>query len=218
MRSRLRGDRTSTGAACSPGGKRRYDVCRPFEYASARPQIYTVGIFNILSYYIWLRSSSGYTSRQDLPANLGRFRLMRNVKTTVALFLLLGAALTGLARHAANAETTEPEASELLLGTAAICEAVQNSIPFNEAIVFSISRKKLYCYTDFVAVPEKSFIYHNWYLRDEKRASVKLQLNHPRWATFSYVAFKTTDLGPWRVEVTDAQGNVLHILRFSIVD
>jgi len=151
--------------------------------------------------------------------NPGKFRAMQKVlKIAVPLLLLFGVSLAVASRHTAHGESVEPAAAELLLGSAAICEAVQNSVPFNEAIVFSISRQKLYCYTDFVAVPEKSFIYHNWYLRDEKRASVKLQLNTPRWATFSYVAFKEADLGPWRVEVTDAQGNVLHILRFSIVE
>ena len=146
--------------------------------------------------------------------------MMRNItKTTVpVLFLLVSALVTVFAHQVAIGQLSEPEATELLIGAASISEAVQNGIPFNEAVVFSSARKKLYCYTDFIAVPEKTFIYHNWYFRDEKRASVKLQLNQPRWATFSYVAFKKEDMGPWRVEVTDAQGTLLHTLRFSIVD
>jgi hypothetical protein len=139
-------------------------------------------------------------------------------KTSILVLLIVGALTTVFVHQAAIGQTSEPEATELLIGAASISEAVQNGIPFNEAVVFSAARKKLYCYTDFIAVPEKTFIYHNWYFRDEKQASIKLQLNKPRWATFSYVAFKQEDLGPWRVEVTDAHGTLLHTLRFSIVD
>ena len=81
--------------------------------------------------------------------------MQKVLKITFALMLFFGVSLAVALHHAAHGQTVEPAAAELLLGSAAICEAVQNSVPFNEAIVFSISRKKLYCYTDFVAVPEK---------------------------------------------------------------
>ena len=144
---------------------------------------------------------------------------MRHILNKILTILILtGLSFTAFASQNSADQTAEQSAAELSLGTATICEAIQNGAPLNEAVVFSIARKKLYCYTDFIAVPEKVFIYHNWYLRDKKRVSVKLQLNPPRWATFSHVAFKPEDVGPWRVEVTDAKGRILHTLRFSIVD
>lgn len=108
--------------------------------------------------------------------------------------------------------------SQLNLVRAVMSEGMQGSVPQYPAIVFSISLGKVFCFTDFDPVHEKTFINHNWYFREQKRASVKLTLNPPRWATFSTVQIRETDKGPWRVEITDPQGNILKILRYSITD
>lgn len=107
---------------------------------------------------------------------------------------------------------------QLILGEATVSEIVKNGIPFNSATVFSITLGRVYCFTDFVEVGEKTIIYHNWFYRDEKRASVKLALRPPRWATFSSVTLRDSDKGPWQVEVTTENGKVLKILRFSVID
>jgi hypothetical protein len=101
---------------------------------------------------------------------------------------------------------------------ALLCEGMKGSLPQYPAIVFSITLGKVFCFTDFDPVPEKTFVYHNWYFRELKRASVKLSLNTPRWATFSTVQMRATDKGPWRVEITDPRGNIIETLRFSITD
>ena len=138
---------------------------------------------------------------------------------TVAYLLVFGFSFTSHADQSANTEATaSPPNAELLLGSATVSETVKNRIPHNSAVVFSLSLEKLYCFTDFVSVPEKTIIYHNWYRRDKKRAGVKLLLKPARWATFSLLKFRNDDKGPWRVEVTDQHGNILRILRFSIID
>ncbi|MHC4457396.1 MAG: DUF2914 domain-containing protein [Planctomycetota bacterium] len=101
---------------------------------------------------------------------------------------------------------------------AVMCEDLKGRVPQYPAVVFSNSLGKVFCFTDFDPVLEKTFVYHNWYFRELKRASVKLSLNTPRWATFSTVQMRETDKGPWRVEITDLQGNILKTLRFSITD
>lgn len=107
---------------------------------------------------------------------------------------------------------------QLILGQATISEIVKNGIPSNSARAFSISLGRIYCFTDFVEVGAKTVIYHNWYYRDQKRASVKLALRPPRWATFSSVKLRDADRGPWQVQVATEQGEVLQILRFSVID
>jgi hypothetical protein len=99
-----------------------------------------------------------------------------------------------------------------------MCEDLQGRVPQYPTIVFSITLGKVFCFTDFDPVLEKTFVYHNWYFRELKRASVKLSLNTPRWATFSTVQMRATDKGPWRVEITDPRGSILKTLRFSITD
>jgi hypothetical protein len=101
---------------------------------------------------------------------------------------------------------------------ALVCENVVEGIPQEPAIVFSISRGKVSCYTFFDPVPANTFVTHNWYYRDEPSARIRLQLRPPRWATFSTIQLRETDKGPWRVEITDAAGLILKELRFSITD
>jgi hypothetical protein len=47
---------------------------------------------------------------------------------------------------------------------------------------------------------------------------VRLRLHPPNWATFSTIQLREADKGPWRVEVTDQDGRIFTILRFSITD
>lgn len=101
---------------------------------------------------------------------------------------------------------------------ALVCEEVIDGIPQVPAIAFSISVGKVSCYTFFDPVPAKTSVTHNWYHRDEPSARIRLQLRPPRWATFSTIQLRETDKGPWRVEITDAAGRVLKVLRFSITD
>lgn len=142
------------------------------------------------------------------------------LKLLIVALLSVGPYFTSLAT-AETKESTQEEpiaAKKLVLGKAIMCEAVKKSIPQNGAIAFSISLGRVYCFTEFRTVPQKMHIYHKWYHRDKKRADVKLLLKPERWSTFSYVTFKKQDRGPWRVDVTDQQGNVLRTLRFSIID
>jgi hypothetical protein len=129
--------------------------------------------------------------------------------------------LISAALAAAQAGDTSPSSTagkQLILGEATVCELVKNGIPFNSAVAFSISLGRIYCFTDFVAVGTKTVIYHNWYYRDQKRTSVKLALRPPRWATFSSITLRDSEKGPWQVEITTEDGEVLKILRFSVID
>ncbi len=107
---------------------------------------------------------------------------------------------------------------KLQLVTAVMCEDVVNRLPFNEAVVFSITGGKVSCFTLFDPVPERTAIYHNWYYRDDLSTKIKLLINPPRWATYSSIQLREADKGPWRVEVTDSDGKVLQTIRFSITD
>jgi len=109
-------------------------------------------------------------------------------------------------------------APELTLTNAIICEDVRGYKPYNQTIAVSTSLGKAICYTSFDPVPEKTIIYHNWYRFDVMSTSIKLELQPPSWASYSTFQLREADKGPWRVEVTDKDGNVFSILRFSITD
>ena len=109
-------------------------------------------------------------------------------------------------------------ANQLKLFEAVMCEEIYADTPRNPTSVFSVSREKAVSFSVFDPVPQKTFIYHNWYHRDVPSARIRLQLKPPRWSTYSSIQLRKTDIGPWRVEITDDKGKVFGVLRFSVTD
>ena len=109
-------------------------------------------------------------------------------------------------------------ASQLQLFQGLMCEEIFSNAPRNPTIVFSVAQRKAVCFTSFDEVPQKTVIYHNWYHRDVPSAKIRLTLKPPRWSTYSSIQLRRTDIGPWRVEISDDKGNVLGVLRFSVTD
>ena len=117
-------------------------------------------------------------------------------------------------------QSSKPNAApkEFKMDRAVMCEEIKDLTPQNPAVVFSIKIGKVSCFTSFDPVPEKTFIYHKWFHRDDLSTTKRLTLQPPRWRTYSTIQLRETDKGPWRVEISDQQGNILRILRFSITD
>ena len=113
---------------------------------------------------------------------------------------------------------SKPEAKKLTLVEAAICEGTRDQNPHNEAIVFSIKLRHVYCFTAFDPVPAKTVVYHKWFRRDKLSTTRKLSVEPPRWSTFSRIRLREADKGPWHLEITDKDGKVFQTLRFSITD
>jgi hypothetical protein len=134
----------------------------------------------------------------------------------VLIVFLLPAIAAG--QPSGSGQLATAQSARLVLGESTVCENVQNGIPEQAAAAFSVSLKRVYCYTDFNTVAEKTFAHHNWYLRDNLKASVKLAVRPPRWSTYSSIQLRDSDKGPWRVEITDEEGNILKTLRFSVID
>jgi hypothetical protein len=99
-----------------------------------------------------------------------------------------------------------------------MCEKVENLIPIRSGVTFSVSVGQVFCFTSFNPVPKTTVIYHRWYHKDELSTQTRLRLYPPRWATYSVIQLRETDKGPWRVEVSDQDGRIFDILRFSITD
>ena len=142
----------------------------------------------------------------------------KHAKIIVALFALLWGGYAVGFGQTDGSESPEEPVKQLTLTQHMMCEAIKELEPINTAIVFSIDVEKVICYTTFDPVPEKTVIYHNWYRRNVLNTKIKLSLRQPRWRTYSSIQLRETDKGPWRVEITDAKGRILGLLRFSITD
>jgi hypothetical protein len=140
------------------------------------------------------------------------------------LHLLLLAVILGFlcpsSAKSQSGDTAESKlsAGQIVLVQAVMCEDLLERIPQNSTTVFSIERRKAICFTSFDPVPEKTIIYHQWFHRDRTSAKMQLTLKPPRWSTYSSIQIRAEDIGPWRVEISDSQGHMLDVLRFSITE
>jgi hypothetical protein len=134
------------------------------------------------------------------------------------IWVVCVASAVSLLPFQANKDVGRAHASQLELFEALMCEDIFTNAPRNPTAVFSIQRKKAVCFTSFSTVPQKLIIYHNWYHRDVPSAKIRLTLKPPRWSTYSSIELNKSDIGPWRVEITDESGNVLEVLRFSVTE
>ena len=114
--------------------------------------------------------------------------------------------------------TITPPIDQLRLSEAVICETLEAFSPLNPSVVFSVTAGSVMCFTAFDHVPEQTSIFHDWIRQDKLVFRKILVLKTPRWSSVSSIQLREADKGPWRVEVRDADGNYLHILRFSITD
>lgn len=145
--------------------------------------------------------------------------LRRKWFTCLIGLLCMDLLLTSQALPQNNGEASSASAPKALaLVQAVMCEGIKDYRPLNPAIVFSVNIEKVSCFTSFDAVRQRTFIYQEWFHRDRLNTKRKLFLQPPRWSTFSSIQLRETDKGPWRVEITDEQGHILHVLRFSITD
>ena len=145
---------------------------------------------------------------------------MKHRMLHVLLLAVIPGFLFPFSAKSQSSDTAESKIStaKIVLVQAVMCEDLQERIPQNPTTVFSIERRKAICFTSFDPVTEKTIVYHQWFHRDQNSAKMKLTLNPPRWSAYSSIQLRAEDIGPWRVEVTDAQGHILDILRFSITE
>ena len=134
--------------------------------------------------------------------------------------LLLGGAVWMDAAYAQGADQTSKAApaGPLNLDQAVMCEDIKDYLPYNKAAVFSLEIGKVFCFTSFDVVPDKMFIYHNWYRQDRLVTTKRLSLQPPNWSSYSSIQLREADKGPWRVEIRDQNKQLFEIVRFSITD
>jgi len=137
----------------------------------------------------------------------------------LSVFFFVGISNLTIGQESQNGKPAfENMPHKITLIDAVMCEGIKDGNPYNGAVVFSKTIGEVVCFTVFDFIQESTFIYHRWFFRDVLNRTTKLTVNPPRWSTYSSINIRESDMGPWHVEVADEQGNVLQILRFSIVE
>ncbi len=144
------------------------------------------------------------------------YRTLTRLLFPIFLFVLL--VPSAYAQSDGDAALSESTDGSIVLVQAVMCEDIQGQTPQNPTTVFSIERRKAICFSAFDPVPQNTTIYHHWFHRDRTSAKIKLTLKPPRWTTYSSIQFRAEDVGPWRVEITDSEGHLFQVLRFSITE
>jgi hypothetical protein len=110
----------------------------------------------------------------------------------------------------------EQEAPELTVSVATICRDVVDREPMDSGNSFTADVGKLYCFTKIMGAESPTHVTHVWYFDGTERARVELAVNGASWRTFSSKIIQPHELGAWRVDVLDADGNVLKSLDFEV--
>lgn len=129
------------------------------------------------------------------------------------LLVLMGGGLCA----AQEAAVLDPHPA-MTLARAVMCEGIMEYEPTHVAVVFSVNRGRISCYTAFENIPSTTQTTHRWYRRDVLVTTKRLTLKPPRWATYSSIQLREADKGPWRVEIFDEKDQLLTTLRFSVTD
>ena len=108
-------------------------------------------------------------------------------------------------------------AGELLeVSTAVICPQITERAPVDPGVQFSAEVGKLYCYSRISNISSATRIFHVWYFNNLERARVELPVKPPAWRTYSSKIIMAHEIGRWRVDILDNDGNVLKTLGFDI--
>ena len=108
-------------------------------------------------------------------------------------------------------------AATLQVESAVICEQVVDREPVDVGSSFSASVGKLYFHTKIVGAEGNTQVSHVWYYGDTERARVTLSVRANTWRTYSSKRIQAHEIGAWRAEVLDAEGNTLATARFEVV-
>ncbi len=123
----------------------------------------------------------------------------------------------GLALAALLAPQSVWAQGDLSVTESAIARDVVDRMPVDADSTFSAGVGRLYCLTRINGADGETTVHHVWFHGDEERADIELRIGASAWRTWSNKAIMAEWTGDWRVEVRDADGNVLETIRFTVV-
>ena len=106
--------------------------------------------------------------------------------------------------------------AELTVTESAISRDVVDRMPVDANTTFPSDVGRLYCWTRITGAEGETTVHHVWIHGDEERADLELNVGAASWRTWSNKAIVPEWTGDWRVEVRDANGNVLETIRFTV--
>lgn len=130
--------------------------------------------------------------------------------------LLIVAALA--VGFASEGRAQEGTSGKITISQMVICQTLNRETrePGEAGTVFADTVKQLYCFTHVEGAENETEITHKWFWGDQLLAEVPLPVKGSSWRTWSSKNIWQGWTGAWRVDVTDAAGEVLASKSFTI--
>ncbi len=115
----------------------------------------------------------------------------------------------------AKKENPPKEGSGLTISRAVLGTGVENREPAGVAAVFPAATEKVYCFLEAANIPKDMEISLVWFHGQKEKRKMSLPLKAgSRWRTFAHKNLGGLK-GDWKVEIKDAEGNLLKDLAFK---
>ena len=124
----------------------------------------------------------------------------------LSLLVFVFVALLGLPAYGAALEVAE----------GVITTQISDRNPVDSVESYSASVGRLYCFTRITGAEGDSKVTHVWYRGDAEMARIDLAVRSNNWRTWSSKALLPEWTGNWRVDVLDADGNLLRTIPFTL--
>jgi hypothetical protein len=102
------------------------------------------------------------------------------------------------------------------VAAAQVCTSIDRLQPGDSGTRFPVDVGRLFCFSRISGIRQPTRIQHVWYLDGKERFRKVLPVAPPSWRTFSSKRIRPSDVGPWRIEISDAEGNVMQTLSFAV--
>ena len=107
--------------------------------------------------------------------------------------------------------------NNIRVAEAVVCSGLENRVPQAPGDSFEWSMDRIYVWSRIQCENPPSSIRHIYYFKGEKVSDISLKIRSYDWRTWSYKTLLSKRyIGPWRVEITSADGKVLQSLKFEI--
>jgi len=141
---------------------------------------------------------------------------MTNDRLLAGLLILFSAAWAGFALQEQQVEPQPAATSSLVIEEGVICTGVLDRVPQGGAEVFTPDVGKLYCFTKVSGASAGTVIKHLWYRAENLLHTQDLPIGGSPWRTWSSKTIAPDMTGDWKVEIRDADDNLVTTLNFTV--
>ena len=137
---------------------------------------------------------------------------LESIYAFMFFLFLAGALMTVLMPKVVQAEGE----SLFTISSLSIAGSIENLEPVGVVDIFAASTEKVYCFLEATAIRQDTTVSFIWYHRDKRMAIVNLPLKKgAKWRTYSSKRLGGLK-GEWKVELQDADLNVLQTVGFTV--